>query len=87
MGTHRSCHGNQVPGVSQANTSHWSQTDLLTVLAFSCAAGATSQTLADVEDGSGFAGLGVVSHTDELGGEDGAGGRSFVGVELWNCCL
>jgi len=55
---------------------------LLSVLAFSDAAGATSQTLADPEDGVSFVGCGFVSQTVEPGEEDGVAGESFVGVEI-----
>ena len=68
--------------MSQANTGHWSQTDLLVCLRSSATDCAASQTLADPEDGSGFTGFGVVSQTVEPGEEDGIGGESFVGVEI-----
>ena len=59
-----------------------SQTDWEADVVFSCAAGDTSQTLVDAEGGSAFVGLGVVSHTVELGEEVAMGGRSFVGGEI-----
>jgi hypothetical protein len=81
MGTHRSAHWNQIPTVSQASTSHLSQTDWEVDLVCSGAAGAASQTLAG-EGKVDFGGCGVVSHTVVFVGDDGIGGRSLVvGVE------